>query len=452
MDYKHKKVTIIGLGITGFYTAKFFISKGANIFVNDIKSESKIKKIYIEELKKSGVDIQTGKYNEKKIMNSDIIVISPGVPTHIEILQKAKKAEIPIIGELELAYRMMRKSILVAITGTNGKSTVTSLIGHILRLANKKIFVGGNIGMPFISCLVNQDKPDICILEVSSFQLDTIDKFCPFISIILNITPDHMDRYKSFQEYVKSKFKIFSNQKKGNYLIIDQEDNILSSIMPSNGVEVLRYGINHNKNINAFFKNGVIHVSFGKKKAEFSLENVKLIGLHNIKNIMASILCCLILGVDKYIIQNAIEKFKGLPHRLEYVLEKNGILFIDDSKATNLDATKKAVNAINRPIILIAGGKDKGLDYKQLVYSVKNKVKHAIFIGETSYKLLNNFRDKISCDLANDMFDAVLKAYKIANKGDSILLSPACSSFDMFNDYSHRGKVFQEAVRKILNA
>lgn len=451
LELSRKKVSVIGLGITGFYTALFLASKGAEVFINDIAREDKLNKEYVNKLKSLNVRLKTGRYDEKGILESDIIVISPGVPRNLKILRKARQLSIPIMGEMELAYRMIKKPI-IAITGTNGKSTVTSLIGHILQHAGIKAFVGGNIGRPLISYLTQKnDDVDVIVLEVSSYQLDSIEKFSPFISIILNIAPDHLDRYDSFEDYFNSKLNIFKNQEKGSYIILNDDDRRLSSVKIPSGPSVLFYGVEKTKHRVAFVEGNRIKIYFNEQELGFSLRGVKLLGLHNITNLMPAIMSSLILNVSKEIIQEAIKKFRGLRHRLEPVLEKDGILFINDSKATNVDSTIKAIESIKRPIILIAGGKSKGLDYSPLIESAKGKVKHAVLIGEIAPVLLKQFSNLIPSEMVQDMYEAVLKAYQRASKGDAVLLSPACSSFDMFRDYSHRGEIFKDAIRRIFN-
>ncbi len=440
-----KKVTVIGLGVTGFYSASFFAKRGLDVSVMDIKKEEELRKDYVEGLKRIGVEIIAGRYDERCILESDIVILSPSVPVDLPVLEKAREKGVCVIGELEFASRMIEKPI-VAITGTNGKSTVTTLIGNILRRAGKKVFVGGNIGRPLISYFEQDEEAEIFVLEVSSYQLDSVEKFSPFISVILNITPDHLDHYGRFERYVESKLKIFRNQKPESYLILNDDDKILSQISPSN-VKVLRYGIQKRWNRDAYIEDGKIKCL----GIEFSFEDIKLIGMHNIVNLMPVILCCLLLDVEKEIIEKEIREFKGLPHRLEFVLEKEGIAFFDDSKATNVDSAVSAIKSIERPIILIAGGKDKGGGYRQLKEAAKEKVKHAVLLGEASTLIAKEFEGEISYEMAKDMYDAVEKAYSKAKKGDAILLSPACSSFDMFKDYSHRGEVFKDAIRRIVS-
>ena len=446
----NKNVSVIGAGITGFYTSIFLIKNGANVHISDIKPAEMLNKEYLLKLEKLGCSIHAGGYDEDAIMNSDLIVISPGVPPDLDILNKARNKGIPVIGEIELAYRFCKYPI-IAITGTNGKSTVTSMLADVLKKAGIKVFVGGNIGTPFISCLIEKKMWDFVLLEISSFQLDTTYTFSPFISIILNITADHLDRYKSFEDYIKSKFRIFKNQTPSDYLILNDDDKILSELNPA-FVKTLRFGKEKKDGRVAFLENDKIKVCFDGIEWSYSIKEIPLIGEHNFLNVMAVIVASMILGIEKEVIQKAIKGFKPLPHRLEPVLEKDGVLFIDDSKATNIDSVIKAVNSISGPVILIAGGKDKGLDYSLLAKGIRERLKHAILIGESApvmYKVFSKFG--ISSEVAGDMKEAVLKASLKAKKGDTVLLSPACSSFDMFKDYSHRGMVFREAVRSIIS-
>jgi len=445
-----KKVSIIGLGITGFYTALFLKKNGADVYVSDIKGMDELKKEYVDKLKYLGCHIKAGGYDEKTILDSDILVLSPGVSSDLDVVKKAKECGVEVIAEIELAYRFCPYPI-VAITGTNGKSTVTSMIGHVFEQSGVKVFVGGNLGKPFISCLLEDQNWDLIVLEISSFQLENIKEFCPYVSIILNITPDHMDRYKDFRHYADTKLKIFKNQKENSFLILNDDDPILSKIKTEK-VKVLRFGKEEKQNRTAFLKNDSIEICFNGIKEDFSVKDIPLLGEHNIINTMPVLLVAFIFGIKKSILQKAVSSFKPLPHRLEPVFQKQGILFINDSKATNVDSAIKAIEGIDASVILIAGGKNKGLDFSCLAEKAKGKVKHAVFIGESAFYMLKEFKDRgISSELANDMYEAVSKAVAKAKKGDVVLFSPACASFDMFESYSHRGEVFKETVRRIFN-
>ncbi len=443
------KVSVIGLGISGFYTALFLKKRGIDVCVNDIKKEDDLNKDYVERIKEIGCEVRSGGYDKRTILESDIIVVSPGVPEHLDILDEARKIGIPVIGEIELAYRFV-KSPIIAITGTNGKSTATSLIGEIFKSAGLDVFVGGNIGRPFISCLLEDKKYEYIVLEVSSFQLDTIKDFSPFISIILNITPDHLDRYKSFDDYVKSKLKLVENQRSG-YAILNDEDGILSQVSPK-GIKVLRYGIKKKQGRCAFLDRDSIIFCLDNIKKRFPVDGIRLRGEHNLLNIMPAIISSMILGIKEELVENTIKRFKGLPYRIELVFKKDGIAFYDDSKATNIDSSIKAIKSFKEPVILIAGGKDKGLNYSELAKEAKGKVKYAVFIGETANKMKMEFeKERIRSEIADTMYEAVSKAVSRAEKGDVVLLSPATSSFDMFRDYEHRGDEFKKAVKRMFD-
>ena len=450
MRLSGKKVSVIGLGITGFYTGLFLKKEGADVYINDIREERELKKEYLHELQRSGCHIRTGGYDERTIFNSDLLILSPGVPLDLDVIKKARAYGVEVIGEIELAYRFCPWPI-IAVTGTNGKSTVTSMIAHVLQRSGKKVFVGGNLGKPFISSLLEDHKWELVVLEVSSFQLESVRDFCPFISIILNISPDHLDRHKSFQHYVNSKLKIFQNQRENSFLILNDDDPVLSQIK-NKKVKSLRFGVEERQSRAAFLEREFIKIRFNDVKEDFPITDIPLLGEHNVVNTMPVLLVACVFKIKKEIIQSAIRSFKPLPHRLELIFQKDGIMFVDDSKATNIDSTVKAVEGIKRPVILIAGGKDKGLDFSQLAERVRHRVKHAVFIGESACHMSVEFENRgISTEIASDMQDAVLKAISKAKKGDVVLLSPACASFDMFKDYSHRGEVFKEAVKRAFS-
>jgi len=443
------KVSVIGLGISGFYTAMFLKKRGIDVCVNDIKKENELNKDYVRKIKEVGCEVSFGGYDRKAILKSDMIVISPGVPKDLDILNEARKIGIPVIGEIELAYKFV-KSPIIAITGTNGKSTVTSLIGEILKGAGINVFVGGNIGRPFISFLLEDKRYEYIVLEISSFQLDTIKSFSPSISIILNITPDHLDRYRSFDDYVKSKLSLIENQRYG-YAILNDEDKILSQVSPK-GVRVLRYGIEKKQGRCAFIDGDSIVLCLDNVEKRFPIRDIRLRGEHNLLNLMPAIISSIIIGINRDLIEDAVRRFKGLPHRIEFVFEKDGIAFYDDSKATNIDSSIKAIRSFKEPIILIAGGKDKGLSYFELAKEAKGRVKYAVFIGETADRMKMEFeKEGIRSEIADTMQDAVSKAVSRAEKGDIVLLSPAASSFDMFRDYAHRGDEFKKAVMRIFD-
>jgi UDP-N-acetylmuramoylalanine--D-glutamate ligase len=297
-----------------------------------------------------------------------------------------------------------------------------------------------------------EQKADYLVLEVSSFQLDSINTFSPYIAIILNISPDHLDRYPDYEAYVQSKLRLYENQGHGQYLILNHDDQRLSSVSPSSGVSLLWYGLEKREGLHAFLDGGRINASVnGSTIQNFSLDAFSLPGAHNRENLLGAVLAGMALEIDAAMIQKTIDQFKGLPHRVERVGTLNGVLFYNDSKATNVDAAVRAITSFDRPLILIAGGRHKGADYTPLVTACRGRVKGAVFLGEAKGLLAEAFRDEIPFSLAEKMEEAVFRAFSMAGNGDVVLLAPACSSFDMFADYSHRGRVFRAAIEDLIH-
>jgi UDP-N-acetylmuramoylalanine--D-glutamate ligase len=452
----YSKVLVVGLGASGLWTARFLAEQGAAVTVSEIRPESVLDEGICKELRELGVTLETGGHNRKTFLTAEMIIVSPGVPQDMELLRVAREEKIPVIGEMELASRWVDIPI-IAVTGTNGKSTVTSLLGRILEQAGLKVFIGGNIGTPLIAyaagSAAREKKARYAVVEVSSFQLDTIETFRPFVSIILNISPDHLDRYPNYEAYVQSKLTVFKNQGPGQILILNDEDERLSSVNPSSGVKVLRYGSEKKEGRHAFIEDNTIRAWLdGKEMNSFTVGLFSLPGKHNLENLLAVVLGSLILGIDASLIQKTINELKGLPNRLEQVAELDGVTFFNDSKATNVDAAVRSLKSFDRPLILIAGGRHKGADYAPLVRAAEGKVKKAVFLGEAKDILAASFEGVLSFTLAEDMEEAVFAAFSWASSGDVVLLAPACSSFDMFTDYSHRGQVFRSAVERIVRA
>jgi UDP-N-acetylmuramoylalanine--D-glutamate ligase len=341
---------------------------------------------------------------------------------------------------------------MVAVTGTNGKSTVTAFLGAMLERAGYKVFVGGNIGTPLMDYASGDWKADIAVLEVSSFQLDTMEEFRPLVSVVLNISPDHLDRYPSYEVYVRSKLRICRDQGEGQHTVLNDEDQALRQFKPASPVSVLRYGLEKKKNRQAYLENhGIRAIGPQLQTHYFTLQKCPLPGQHNQENIMACVLTGLALNADPSAIQQTVDHFKGLPHRLEWVGRIQNVDFYNDSKATNVDAAVRSLASFQRPIILIAGGRHKGGDYQPLVQASRRKVKKAILLGESRRLLAQSFDGLIPYDFARHMADAVSLAFAASEPQDVILLAPACSSFDMFTDYAHRGKMFREAVEGLKN-
>lgn len=444
------RVLVVGLGITGLWTARWLTKQGAYVTVTDMKKESDLDPGVVRELRESEVALEFGGHTKDAFIHSDAIIISPGVPHDMPHLRSAVGEGIPVLGEIELASRFVDVPI-IAVTGTNGKSTVTEFVGKMLENAGMKVFVGGNIGTPLMAFVAEQQEADYLVLEVSSFQLDTIETFCPFVSIILNITPDHLDRYTDMEAYARSKLRIYENQRPGHYLIINDDDPRLGSVSPPTGITTLRYRLNRKKETNAFLEEGIVRAGLSDNRHSFSLDHFALPGSHNQENLLAGVLAGMVLGIDNGTIQKAIDDFRGLPHRIEYVGQANSIRFYNDSKATNVDAAGRSIAGFHSPVILIAGGRHKGADYSPLVETGRGRLKGAVFLGEAKKLLAKAFEGTVAYNLVDRMEQAVDRAFSMAGPGDVVLLAPACASFDMFTDYRHRGDVFKNAVKRLVH-
>jgi UDP-N-acetylmuramoylalanine--D-glutamate ligase len=449
MQLKHKKILVVGLGKSGLSVVRYLAREGAKVTVSDMKRKADLEPGRVQEMKTLGVTLETGGHTMDTFVRSDAIIVSPGVPLDLPPLVAAKEKGIPVTGEMDLAVQITPTPI-VAVTGTNGKSTVTAFIGALLQNAGHKVFVGGNLGTPLIEYAADGSKADVAVVEVSSFQLDTMESFSPLVAVLLNISPDHLDRYPNYEAYVQSKLKIFKNQGAGDFAILNDDDDILSAFAPHKDLSVLRYGLKKKDLRHAFVEGKGIRAGLpGKESHFFDLQKCPLPGKHNVENMMASALAGLALNVQPPVIQSTMDHFQGLPHRLELAGRIREVDFYDDSKATNVDAAIRSVASFDRPVVLIAGGRHKGGDYAPLVRVAKGRVKKAFLMGESKQLMAEAFEDKIPYATADDMEDAVTKAFSVAKAHDVVLLAPACSSFDMFADYAHRGRAFKEAVERL---
>ncbi|HPP06884.1 MAG TPA: UDP-N-acetylmuramoyl-L-alanine--D-glutamate ligase [Syntrophorhabdaceae bacterium] len=436
------RILIVGLGKTGIAVAKFLAAQKKKITITDIKPQDALSHA-LSELK--GIDFKAtfGNHNREDFLKNEMIVLSPGVDSEMPLILEAKKKGIKVIGEIELASSFVTEPI-IAITGSNGKTTVTTLLGEIFKAQFKDVFVGGNIGNPLINYIMGGKKAKFVILEISSFQLETIYKFHPYISVLLNITEDHLDRYRSFDEYRNAKFKIFENQIEKDVAVINK------NIVMNRPIRAKRlyFSIKEYLREGAFYKDGFMYVRLDGKEYVYSREISPLMGAHNTENILSCLIVSHIIGVDKAVVEDTLKTFKGLPHRVEFVRDIDGITFINDSKATNVDATKRALESIMGNVILIAGGKDKGGSYREIASEMK-KVKALFLIGEAKEKIEKELGVYTKVYKEKDLKDAVIKAYEMAEKGDTVLFSPMCSSFDMFRDYKERGNIFKQIVESI---
>lgn len=449
MEWKNKKILVVGLGKSGLSVVRYLAGEGARVTVSDVKEEADLAPGTVQEMKSLGVTLETGGHTAGTFLRAERIIVSPGVPLNLALLAASKEKGIPVTGEMDLAVQIMDTPI-VAVTGTNGKSTVTAFLGALLQNAGHKVFVGGNLGTPLIEYAASGSKADVAVVEVSSFQLDTMEGFSPLVSLLLNISPDHLDRYPNYESYVQSKLKIFKNQGAGDFAILNDDDDVLSAFAPPKDVSVLRYGLKGKDLRQAFVEGKGIRAGLpGKESHFFDLQKCPLPGKHNVENMMAAALAGLALNVEPPVIQHTMDRFQGLPHRLEFSGRVREVDFYDDSKATNVDAAIRSIGSFDRPLVLIAGGRHKGGDYAPLVRVSKGRVKKAFLMGESTQLMAEAFEDKIPYATADDMEDAVAKAFSVAKPHDVVLLAPACSSFDMFTDYAHRGRAFKAAVERL---
>jgi UDP-N-acetylmuramoylalanine--D-glutamate ligase len=453
MEFFRKKILVVGIGKSGVSSSVWLAGKGADVTMADAKQESGVALDVLKRIRDAGVRLELGPHSMATFTNSDLIVVSPGIPLDMDVLKAAREKGIPIIGEMELASRLFDTPI-IAVTGTNGKTTAVTLLGEMIKRSGSKVFVGGNIGTPAMDYVTGDMDSDYVLLEVSSFQLDTIEYFNPRAALILNITPDHLERYAGFDAYVQSKLRIFKNQVKGSYAILNDDDAAIHGFEKSVGPTMLRYGMEQAGNRrHAYMQDRRLIARLpGKDEISFDTASFLLPGRHNLENLMGVVLAALAVGVDQEAIQDCISTFRGLPHRIEPVGNIGGIGFYDDSKATNVDAAVRSLESFENPVVLIAGGRHKGGEYLPLVEAARTRVKEAVLMGESRQLMADAFEGQIPYVFATDMSDAVAKAASLAVEGDVVLLAPACSSFDMFSDYGHRGNVFKMEVERLKNA
>lgn len=447
MDIRNKKISIIGAVRSGIGAAKLAKKLGAIPFVSDSGSEEKLKSS-VELLKNAKIDFEIGSHSDK-VFNCDFMIVSPGVPSNADVIKKANQKGIRIISEVEFSSWFCKASI-IAITGTNGKTTTTSLCGYLFNECGAKSFTAGNIGLAFSEIVLDAEKDEYVSLEVSSFQLDLIDTFKPKVAMILNITPDHLNRYEnSVEKYAKSKLRIFENQDGTDFLILNKDSELLNQYF-KNAKSQLFYFSTTKKVSNGCYLDNQELVFVRNDKVEFScsVSDIFIQGEHNIQNAMAVIIAAKLFDLENEKIIKALKSFQGVEHRLELVREIEGIKFVNDSKATNVDSVIVALKSFNDPILLILGGQDKGNDYTMIEQLVLDKVKKIYAIGSSADKVFNFFHKKVKTEIKKDLDDVINTALSEGRSGDVVLLSPACASFDMFDNYEHRGKVFKEIVNR----
>lgn len=444
-----KRLAILGGGESGVGTAILAKQKGWEVFLSD---RGNLKAEYRKQLDDEGIAYEEGKHTEDKILGADCIMKSPGIPDKAPIVVKARERGIAVISEIEFAAQYTDKPI-IAITGSNGKTTTTMLTYHLLKEAGLSVGLGGNIGYSFAE-LVAHSNPDYYVLEISSFQLDGIaTHFAPHIAMLLNITPDHLDRYNyQFENYIASKFRIAMNQTANDYLIYDADDEVIADWLRHHKVaaKLLPFTVKKEVAEGAYLKDNKIYMKIDEKTTEIEVDEISLKGIHNVKNTMAATIAARLLAVRDQSLRQSLKGFKGADHRLEEVKVVDGVTYVNDSKATNVNSVFFALDTIKTPIVWIVGGQDKGNDYQSLMPYVQEKVKAIVCLGVDNTPLLRSFASVMpNLVETRSMEEAVRLAKHFAAAGDTVLLSPACASFDLFDNYEHRGNMFKEAVAKL---
>lgn len=441
------KALVVGLGVSGRSVCELMRRRGISVMGTDMRSSGQLGD-EIEPLRELGCQFRLGEHRLEDFVDTDLIVISPGVPLGIEPLLAAARRGIEVVGELEWAWRQVDRPTL-AVTGTNGKTTTTSLIGAIFHRAGARVFVGGNIGTPLSQWLLDGGDADLLILEVSSFQLDTASRFRPEVGVLLNVTEDHLDRYRSFEAYADSKLSLFSRQGESGVAIVNLDDPVCASRLREIPSRLWAYS-RRREDVAAFVENNQVKVRLpGGPSFDLDLEHAALRGVHNEENIMAAALACSAFQVSPTVIQMEIDRYAGLPHRVEWVRTWKGIAFYDDSKATNVGAVEKALESFDAPIWLLLGGRDKLGSYEPLIEPMRRKGKGVVAFGEAAPRIQEALGSDLPLRSVPDLAGALAEVLREAVSGDVVLLSPACASFDQYTSYAHRGDHFKRLVREL---
>jgi UDP-N-acetylmuramoylalanine--D-glutamate ligase len=444
MDLRGKKVMVLGLARTGLATARFLAQQGAVVLASDLRPAADLQ-TELNGLAGLPIEYHLGGEDADWLQGVDMVVPSPGVPMNNFLLENAGQRGVEIISEIELAYRFLPLP-LIAVTGTNGKSTTTTLIGEILKANGTKTFVGGNLGAPLIGC--GADNWEWGVVEVSSFQLEWVRLFRPRIAVLLNISEDHLDRYPDLAAYADAKQRIFAAQNEQDIAILNRDDSRVWAMRQQLRSQVVSIGFSEVRN-GVFAEPDAIVWRDGQGEERFSLAAVKIKGVHNFENMMAAVAATKVVGVGHDVIQNTLESFPGLEHRLEFVREKDGVRYFNDSKGTNVGAVEKSLASFSEPVILIAGGVDKGGDYGPLQNCIRQRVRRLVLFGAAKDIIAEALGQLTETVIVTDLAAAVGDAAAHAQPGDIVLLSPACSSFDMFHNYAERGKAFKNLVRAL---
>lgn len=451
MNLKNKNILLVGLAKTGISTIKHLNKLGAKVVVNDIKDKDKLKGILDELSDLNNVEYILG-YHPENVDDIDMAVVSPGVPLDLPFILKLKSKNIEIIGEVELAYRLSQNPMFIGITGTNGKTTTTSLVGEIFKKANIDTYIVGNIGNPVIDTVDVANENSVLVTELSSFQLESIDTFKPHVSAILNFTEDHLNRHHTMEAYMEAKARIFKNQDEKDFCILNYDDKDIRSL--SDNVKAKKIFFSRKKSLDCGIyldEDNNIIINIDKKIKLLNKDELSLPGNHNLENCMAAAAIAYVSNIDIDVIREVLKTFAGVEHRQEFVRNLNGIMFVNDSKATNPDSSIKAIESYNRPIVLIAGGMDKQSSFDEFLDAAKENVYALVLLGETAQKIKECAQNKgfDNITVVKDMKEAVNASYQIAKDGDVVLLSPACASWDMYKSFEVRGIDFKDNVHNL---
>lgn len=442
MELSGKKILVAGLGKTGIQTVRFLLKRGVDVRATDITPIDKLPK-EVREFERMGVSIESGEHRVETFLWPDMVVLSPGVPFGLPPVKESIRRGIDVISEVELAWRFIKKPI-IGITGSNGKTTTSTLIARILEASGKRVFLGANIGAPFIQIAERDDEYDFIVLELSSFQLQGTSTFRPYVGVILNVSPNHLDHHESLDEYIESKMKLFLNQTPDDWAVYNADDSVIKK--RSSEIKSKKIPFGKSPIEGGIFFDGT-YVRF--RDESYDLRDMNLIGSHNIENAMAAIASTRVMGCEPERIEREIVKFPPLPHRIEFVREIKGARFYNDSKSTSPGATLRALESFSAPIILLAGGKDKGVSYEILKSEIRRNVKLLVLFGESRFRMQKELGKEVETVLAFSLEEAISKVSAGLEKGDVVLFSPACSSFDMFASYEERGRRFKDIVQNL---
>lgn len=446
MQLAGRKALVAGLARTGVAAARFLAGRGALVTVSEARPEKELGGVAAE-LRARGIEVECGGNRVESFLAADFIVLSPGVPLSIPPLQKAREREIEILSELELAWRFLRGTT-VAVTGSNGKTTTTALLGRIFRKAGRPTQVGGNIGTPLVSLVDTATDDTVNVVEASSFQLEAVTSFAPKVGALLNLTPDHLDRHASMGEYVAAKAKLFGQQGADDFAIFNADDPAVVALEPEVRAQRFWFSRQRRLDVGSFLEgNWIVFANGPEREKVLERSAIRLKGRHNLENVLAAVCAARLLGVPAEAVRAGISEFEGVEHRLEFVTEIDGVSYFNDSKATNVDSALKAIEAFDQKLVVILGGKDKGGDFAPLGEPLRQRARRALLIGAASKKIAAQLEGAVEFEMLETLPLAVARAAEIAEPGDVVLLAPACASFDQFESFEHRGRCFKEEVR-----